>query len=193
MNQAIHSVDLLLWLMGPVSEVTAHTATLAHERIAVEDVAVATLRFENGALGVIEASTATYPGYLKRIELHGDAGTAVMEEEDLVRWDFAKADRRDKEIQQRMAKRKSTGGGASDPAAIGHHGHAHQFADLLDAIKKDRPPLIDGREGRKSVEVILAIYQAAETGRAVKLPLSKDPKLAARRNTSSGMQEEYSS
>jgi UDP-N-acetyl-2-amino-2-deoxyglucuronate dehydrogenase len=183
MNQAIHSVDLLLWLMGPVGEVTAHTATLAHERIAVEDVAVATLRFENGALGVVEASTATFPGYLKRIEVHGDAGTAVMEEEDLIRWDFAKTDRRDKAIHQRMAKRKSTGGGASDPAAIGHHGHAHQFADLLDAIKKDRAPSIDGREGRRSVEVILAIYKSAETARTVKLPLAKDPTLDARRKS----------
>jgi predicted dehydrogenase len=78
MNQAIHSVDLLTWLMGPVVEITAHTSTLAHERIAVEDVAVATLKFANGALGVIEASTAAYPGYLKRIEISGSQGTAVM-------------------------------------------------------------------------------------------------------------------
>src|SRR5207253_11148170 len=71
MNQAIHSVDLLTWLMGPVSEIRAQMATLAHERIAVEDTAVATLRFANGALGVVEATTAAYPGYLKKIELHG--------------------------------------------------------------------------------------------------------------------------
>ena len=72
MNQAIHSVDLLSWLMGPVVEIRAQTATLAHERIAVEDTAVATLRFASGALGVVEASTATFPGYLKRLEIHGD-------------------------------------------------------------------------------------------------------------------------
>ena len=89
-NQAVHSVDLLTWLMGPVVEVTAHTSTLAHQRIAVEDVCVATLKFANGALGVIEASTAVYPGYLKRIEIHGCEGTAVMEEEDIKIWDFAK-------------------------------------------------------------------------------------------------------
>src|SRR5204863_3538456 len=70
MNQAVHSVDLLAWFMGPVTEITAHCGTLAHERIAVEDTAVATLRFASGALGVLEASTAAYPGYLKRIELH---------------------------------------------------------------------------------------------------------------------------
>ncbi len=181
MNQAIHSVDLLTWLMGPVVEVTAHTATLAHERISVEDVAVATVRFANGALGVMEASTATYPGYLKRIEIHGSEGTAVMEEEDIKVWDFAKKQKRDEAIHQRMAEHRSTGGGASDPAAIGHHGHAKQFADLLDAVKKNRKPSVDGHEGRRSVEIILAIYKSAEIGKAVPLPLKGDPTLAARK------------
>ena len=183
MNQAIHSVDLLLSLMGPVAEVSAQSATLAHERIAVEDTVVATLRFENGALGVIEASTAVYPGYLKRIEIHGSDGSAVMEEEDIKVWDFAKKIRRDEAIVRRMNEKRSTGGGASDPAAIGHHGHARQFADLIDAIKKNRSPSVDGREGRRSVEVILAIYKAAETGKAVKLPLMTDPTLKTRKKS----------
>lgn len=181
MNQAIHSVDLLTWLMGPVSEIRSQTATLAHERIAVEDTAVATLLFANGALGVIEASTAAYPGYLKRIEIHGSEGSAAMEEEDLVKWDFAKKDRRDTAVQRQMAQSKSTGGGASDPAAIGHHGHARQFRDFAEAIQKNRSPAVDGREGRRSVEIILGIYKAAETGRPVSLPLATDPSLKARR------------
>ncbi len=182
MNQAIHSVDLLTWLMGPVVEVRAQTGLLAHDRIAVEDVALATVQFANGAMGVIEATTAAYPGYLKRIELHGMNGTAVMEEEDIVKWDFAKLSKRDKEIQNKMASRKSTGGGAADPKAIGHHGHARLFQDVLHAIKTNTKPAIDGREGRRSVEIILAIYKAAETGRAVKLPLAADPRLKARKN-----------
>jgi predicted dehydrogenase len=181
MNQAVHSVDLLTWLMGPVSEIRAQTATLAHERIAVEDTAMATLRFANGALGVIEASTAIYPGYLKRIEIHGSTGSAVMEEEDIVKWDFAKSDRRDAAIRAQMAKSKSTGGGASDPTAIGHHGHTKQFRDVVEAIRKGRRPAIDGHEGRRSVEIILAIYKAAETGRAIQLPLAADPTLKARK------------
>jgi len=181
MNQAIHSVDLLTWLMGPVAEVRARTALLAHKRIAVEDTAMATLEFENGALGIIEASTAIYPGYLKRIEIHGSAGSAIMEEEDLIKWDFAKRDRRDGAIQEKMSRRKSGGGGAADPAAIGHHGHTQQFRDVLRAIKKGARPLVDGPEGRRSVEIILAIYKAAETGRAVKLPLARDPVLKARK------------
>ena len=95
MNQAIHSVDLLTWLMGPVVEVRAKTALLAHQRIAVEDIALATVEFANGALGVIEAATTVYPGYLKRIEIHGNAGSAALEEEDIVKWDFEKKKPRD--------------------------------------------------------------------------------------------------
>src|SRR5437588_11817104 len=169
MNQAIHSVDLLTWIMGPVVEVRAETATLAHERIEVEDTAVATLRFANGALGVIEASTAVYPGYLKRIEIHGSEGTAVLEEEDIKVWDFARKQKRDDAIHQRMQEHHSTGGGASDPTAIGHHGHARQFADVLDAIRRKRPPLIDAYEGRRSVEIITAIYKSANSGKSVRI------------------------
>ncbi|MFO0912774.1 MAG: Gfo/Idh/MocA family oxidoreductase [Pirellulales bacterium] len=171
MNQAIHSVDLLVWLMGPVTEITAHTGTLAHERIEVEDVAVATLKFASGALGVIEATTAAYPGYLKRIELHGSLGSAVLEEEDIKAWDFAEPRPEDEALRERMRGRTQTGGGAADPAAIGHHGHAAQFRTVLSAITGGNALPIDGREGRKAVEVILGIYRAASTGSTVRLPL----------------------
>jgi len=181
MNQAIHSVDLLQWLMGSVAEIRASTATLAHERIAVEDTAVASLRFASGALGVIEATTAAWPGYLKRIELHGSHGSAMIEEEDIVKWDFEKKDRRDAAIHRQMARSKSSGGGAADPAAIGHQAHAKQFRDFVESIQKNRAPLIDGREGRRAVEIILGIYKSAETGRPVTLPLAGDPVLKVRR------------
>ena len=170
MNQAIHAVDLLVWLMGPVAEVRAQMATVAHERIEVEDIATATLRFASGALGVIEASTAIYPGYLKRIELHGTEGSAALEEADIVRWDFAKSGRGDAAVLKAMEASKSGGGGAADPSAIDYSGHAKQFRDFVSAIKNDRPAAIDGHEGRRSVEVITAIYKSAQTGRAVKLP-----------------------
>ena len=77
--------------------------------------------------------------------------------------------------------RTSTAGGASDPSAIGHHGHTEQFRDVLEAIRQDRAPAVDGREGRRSVEIILGIYKAAETGKVLKLPLASDPVLAARK------------
>ena len=180
MNQAIHSVDLLAWLMGDITSITAHTATLAHERIEVEDVAVATLRFANGALGTMEASTAAFPGYLKKIELYGSKGSAVLEEEDIKAWDFAEPTPQDEAMLQEMAGKTETGGGASDPAAIGHHAHAEQFRDVIRAIETGGTPLIDGPGGRRSVEIILAIYKAAETGSAISLPLDGDPVLKAR-------------
>jgi predicted dehydrogenase len=186
MNQAIHSVDLLLWFMGPVVEVTAHTAMLAHERIAVEDTVVATLKFASGALGVIEASTATYPGELKRIEIHGSQGSAAMREEDIVRWEFAKKTKADDALLAKMANRTATGGGAADPKAIGHHGHTALFKDVLDAIRTGKKPMSDGREGRRSVELILAIYKSAESGKTIKLPLASDPTLQARKKSKAG-------
>lgn len=181
MNQAIHTVDLLLWLMGPVSAVTAHTATLAHTRIEVEDTAVATLRFANGALGVIEASTAVHPGFLKRVEIHGSEGSAVLREEDLVEWSFVKPRKYDASILARMADKTASGGGAADPNAIGHRAHRALFENVVRAIREPANILIDGREGRRSVEVILAIYKAADTGREVRLPLSRDPTFPSRR------------
>lgn len=171
MNQAIHSVDLLLWLMGPVEQVTAHTTTLAHERIEVEDVATATLRFASGALGVIEATTAAYPGSLKKIEISGTQGMVVLEEESIIKWDFAKMTKRDQVLLQEMQNRTKTGGGAADPAAIGHQAHAELFREFIKAVKEGDNPRLDGREGRRSVELILAIYKSAKTGKAVNLPL----------------------
>jgi predicted dehydrogenase len=169
MNQAIHSVDLLVWLLGPVAEISALTATLTHDRIEVEDVAVANLRFASGALGVIEATTSAYPGTLKRIEISGNLGTAILEEEDLKLWQFRNETPEDEAIRRRMMGKTKSGGGAADPAAIDHHGHTQVFEEFVNAIDQARPPLVDGHEGRRSVEVIRAIYQSARTGQRVKL------------------------
>ena len=180
MNQAIHSVDLLTWLMGPVAEISAFTGTLAHDRIEVEDAAVASLRFANGALGVIEATTAAYPGALKRIELHGSEGTAVLREEDITVWEFAKSRAADRKIREAMAAKTTTGGGAADPKAIGHHGHTALFKEVTHAVNSGATLTCDGHEGRRAVEIILGLYKAAETGKRVEFPLPRDPKLAAR-------------
>jgi predicted dehydrogenase len=163
MNQAIHTIDLLAWLAGNVTEVTAHTALLGHENIEVEDTATATIKFDNGAIGTIVGTTAAYPGYLKRIEISGTKGSAVLEEEDIVKWDFDEPQPEDKKINEEMLNRKSSGGGASDPAAIDFSGHAKLFANMIRAIETNSKPLVDGLEGRKSVEIILAIYKAAQT------------------------------
>ncbi|MEM6364187.1 MAG: Gfo/Idh/MocA family oxidoreductase [Planctomycetota bacterium] len=169
MNQAIHSVDLLLWLMGNVTEVSARVATMTHDRIEVEDIAVATLQFANGALGVIEATTTAFPGALKRVEIAGSTGSAILEEEDITQWQFADETPDDEAIRKRMAGQTETGGGAGDPSAIGHHGHTAVYDDFLSAITHNREPLIDGAEGRRSVALINAIYESARTGKSVTL------------------------
>jgi predicted dehydrogenase len=169
MNQGIHNVDLLLWMMGPVSQVCGFTATLAHERIEVEDTAVACLRFANGALGVIQATTSVSPGLPKTIAVHGDQGTAVIEQDDLLRWQFDPEIPEDRQVLDRFAVKTGASGGSSNPAAISHEGHRRQLADFVQAIKTDTAPLVDGREGRRAVEVIQAIYLSAATRRIVSL------------------------
>jgi predicted dehydrogenase len=173
MNQAIHNVDLLYWLMGDVESIVAQTATLAHHRIEVEDTAVASLRFKNGALGTIEAATSAYPGLLKRTEIHGDRGSARVEQDDITLWEFQEKVPSDNEIFAAMAGQTGFKAGASDPRGITHIGHRDQLIDFVEAIDQGRAPLVDGKEGRKSVEIIRAIYRASETGQAVKLPLSE--------------------
>jgi predicted dehydrogenase len=170
MNQAVHNVDLLQWLMGPVAAVAAFTATLAHERIEVEDTAVACLRFAGGALGVIQAATSAWPGLPKTVAVHGDRGTVVVEQEDVLQWEFEPETDADRQVRQRFARKVGASGGASNPAAISHEGHARQLADFVRALRTGTPPLVDGREGRKAVAIIEAVYRSAATGRAVELP-----------------------
>jgi predicted dehydrogenase len=167
MNQAIHNVDLLLWMMGDAAHVSGFTAMLAHERIEVEDTAVACLRFANGALGVIQATTSVHPGLPKTIAIHGDRGTAVIEQEDILRWEFAAPFPDDAALKQRFAQKIGASGGAADPKAISHQGHARQLADFVSAIQTGKSPRVDGREGRKAVALICAIYESMQIGRVV--------------------------
>ena len=169
MNQGIHAIDLLRWFGGDVADISSRTATLAHERIEVEDTAGAVISFKNGAIGIIEGSTAAYPGFLKRIEICGSEGSAVIEEESLKFWQFKDERPEDAEIRAKYADFTSTGGGAGDPKAIGFHGHASEFADIIDALNTGRDPEITGREARKAVEVIEAVYRSAREGKTVKL------------------------
>lgn len=169
MNQAIHSVDLLLWLMGPVTHVGGATATLTHDRIEVEDTAVATVRFASGALGSIVATTSAYPGSARTISIYGDRGSASVAQNDIVTWQFADKMPEDAAILRRIAQTEAETGGAADPKAISHQSHARQLRDFVDAIHEARPPDVDGREGRKAVQLICAIYEASRTGRSVAL------------------------
>ena len=169
MNQAIHNVDLLCWLMGDVAEIAGFTGTLAHERIEVEDVGVACLKFANGAIGVMEATTAAWPGLLKKTEIHGSKGTVIVEQDSILRWEFADEKAEDAEIRSRLGANSASSGGASDPKAISFVGHQMQLEDFVEAISTGHQPRVDWAEGRKSVEIILALYEAAKTGQSQRL------------------------
>lgn len=179
MNQAIHNVDLLQWFMGDVAAVTAFTGTLAHERIEVEDTGVAAIQFANGAIGTMTATTSAWPGFLKKTEIHGTTGSVIVEQDDLLHWEFQKKSPRDRSILSKYSPKTGNTGGASDPKAISFQGHMNQFKDFVNAIQTGSKPLVDGEEGRKSVEIILAIYKSAWTGKRVDLPLKSDPKRPA--------------
>lgn len=168
MNQGIHAVDLLQWLVGMPEEVCAFNATLAHRQIEAEDTVAAALKFPHGALGVIEAATSAYPGSDVRLEIIGDRGTAVLVTDRVVRWDFAEARPEDKGVLDNNAT-GGIGGGTSSPGAITAEGHRQLIADLIGALREGRPPMIPGAEARKAVALVLAIYESARSGRAVRV------------------------
>lgn len=165
MNQAIHSIDLLQWLMGPVSDVTGRTAIVAHD-IETEDVGLALLGFRNGAVGVIEGTTAAYPGFPERIELHGEKGSVILNEgKNQLEW-YLHGEK------PTVEGTPVEEGYAHDPASISSYGHAAQFRDFYNAVQQGRSAAVDGSEGRKALEIIDAIYRSARRGEKVQLALS---------------------
>lgn len=171
MNQAIHNIDLVQWLAGPVASVFGQTATLVH-RMQTEDTASAVLTFENGALGVIQGATSAWPGDPARVELHGDQGTIVLEEGRITVWKLA--DGTPEEEAAMLGLEQVSGSGAADPMAIGFEKHRRQIVDMIEAIRTGRPPAIEGAEARRAVEIVRAIYRSAASGNLVKLPLTGD-------------------
>ncbi len=173
MNQGVHWVDVLQWMMGPVDRVVGRCAMIAHD-IPVEDVALALLSFRSGALGMIEVSTAVYPGLPERMEITGAGGTAVVEMGEVRVWEF-----KDEKGEVGMYGAKVRASDRVQPAATpdsDHQiaGHRTQIADFLEAIADDRDPAVTGGEARKSLEIILAVYQSARTGREIVLPLASE-------------------
>lgn len=183
MNQSIHNVDALQWIMGaspsmpgcdgplnPVTEVFAYTGKLGHDPklIEVEDTAVAVLKFRNGAVGQLLGATSMFPGTNRRLWIAGRDGTAEVIEEQLTVFSFRNADPNDAEIlKQHSQQTKSTG--ASDPLAISYVGHTRNIGAILDAIDKGAKPAIDGPQARKAVAILQALYKSAATGTPVKV------------------------
>ena len=170
MNQGIHQIDLLQWFMGPVKTVRAQTSRRLHDGLEVDDTATAMLEFARGAFGVIEGSTAIWPGHSARVEIHGSTGSVITEDGAIKFWQFEKRRAIDKKIEEALNRESELGSGAADPlSSLKTEGHRRQIADFTQALLKGRAPLIDGREGRNAVALIEAIYKSANTGRTIRL------------------------
>ncbi len=161
MNQSIHMIDLLLYLMGAVENIAAFSAREGHPQIEVEDTAVSILRFKNNALGFIYGTTASYPGQFRRLEVTGTKGTIVVVENSITEWQFMEEKEEDLLIKQKYCEVEG-GGGVADPAAISYLNHAKNIAAFLEAVEKGQSFEIDGKEARKAVKLILDIYKSCK-------------------------------
>lgn len=179
MNQSIHTVDLLLHVMGDVTQVAAFGSLLGHDNIEVEDTLVAILTFANGAKGVIQASTSCYSreGHPAQVQICGMEGSAFMVDDKFSVWDFAQAQAEDTAIMADYGVGTNTqGAGAADPTAIDFSWHQRNLEEAVEAITEGRPSCVGGEEGRKAIELIGAIYQSIATGgQPVSLPLQQWP------------------
>jgi predicted dehydrogenase len=161
MNQGIHTIDLLLWLLGDVARVHAATRTALHA-IETEDTAVASLEFASGAIGTYEATTAAYPGLPRRIELTGTEGTIIVEHDRVVSVNL-----RTPPSQPLPPADQNSNASATSPVVSDVRGHRRVLEDFVEAIAAGRRPLCDGRDGRRSVVLVEALYRSARTGAAV--------------------------
>jgi UDP-N-acetyl-2-amino-2-deoxyglucuronate dehydrogenase len=168
-QHAFHYIDLLQYLMGPVKQVFARMSNLAHPSVELEDTLLAMVDFQNGAQGIVEASTALWPGTDIRIEVNGTEGTAIMVGERMATWKFKDERPEDEEIRSYGSAAVSTG--ATGPADFAFFDHQTVIEDMVDAIRENRDPVIPLTAVRPTLEWALAMYQSAKEGAAVALPV----------------------
>jgi UDP-N-acetyl-2-amino-2-deoxyglucuronate dehydrogenase len=198
-NQAIHTVDLAQYFAGRATWVSGLTARKQHPQIEAEDTALALVRYEGGAAGVIEATTSLYPGFSRRVELHGERGSIVLDGNDISFWKLSDTGEEEEELERLRAglsegdlgagtpagapgngqagsngradhrNGRDRSNAASDPMALDLYGHQRQIEDFVGAIREDRAPVVDGPESLKALEIVLAVYRSAELGRPVEL------------------------
>jgi predicted dehydrogenase len=160
-NQAIHTIDLLQWFMGDVESISGKIATLTHERLEGEDNAVAIVKFKSGALGVIEGSTSIQPAQPRRIELHGEKGTVILDGDDVKVLGSGKAD---------DGKEKGEASGAASPfSGFSYEPHKLQFEAIAQAILRGQQPPVSGEESLKSLAIVLAVYESSRTNNPVSM------------------------
>ncbi len=162
-NQAIHQVDILLWLAGSVSELFGYWQLGALHKIESEDVVCALMKYTSGATGVIQSSTAFWPGYTERMEIHGTNGTAVISGDKLTTWHVENDAGEPAPVDQNVAS------GASDPMAISLAPFERQFLDFGESIRTGRKPVSSGEDGYRALEVVLSVYESCRNGTVVKL------------------------
>ena len=160
MNQGIHGVDILLFIMGKVKSVFGYARTLARD-IEVEDTASAVVEFESGALGVIQGTTSVTPGYPRKMEINGTEGSITLIDGDITVWDIKGIEKPEFKV--------TSGHSHNDPMAFNAEGHVLQITDLISAVETDAEPYVSHREGRRPVELITAIYESSKTGKRVDL------------------------
>jgi predicted dehydrogenase len=170
-NQSIHTVDLLQHLAGPVASVFGMTGRLRHPSIEGEDTAVAVVRFASGALGTIQGTTSIWPGFARKVELHGERGTIVLEGNDVTIWSVEGTGEEEAELERLRAGAKDASDGSSNPMSLDTAGHRRQIEEFVAALREGRAPAVDGEEGLKALEIVLGVYRSAETGAPVALPL----------------------
>jgi UDP-N-acetyl-2-amino-2-deoxyglucuronate dehydrogenase len=170
MNQSVHYVDLMQWMAGDVDSLYGNCSTVWHD-IPVEDTACATIKFKSGAVGSLEGTTAARPGLSQELHVMGEFGTVSIVGSRIKVWEFVN---KESSGGVTTSGASDTGLGASDPAAIRMDLHTKQYRDFLDAINNGTDPLITPIEARKPVEIILAVYESARTGKPVKLPLDPE-------------------
>ncbi len=182
MNQGVHGIDLLLWLMGDVDSVFSYSDHLVRD-IEVEDTSVSVLRFKNGAIGNIIGTTSVVPGQGCQTMIHGEKGSLIMGRGPLECWTsrLVKGTHEKREVDLNKMFRvknsaKKTDAVATDNKALSTDGHTIQVQDMCTAIRRNRDPMVSGIEARRSVELILAIYRSWKTKREVSLPLSTSRK-----------------
>ncbi|HBN85686.1 MAG TPA: oxidoreductase [Clostridiales bacterium] len=158
MNQGIHGVDLLLYLMGDVKSVYGHAKTLVHD-IETDDTTSAVVEYKSGALGIIQASTSVYPGVPRKIEISGNRGTVVVEEDVITSWDI-----KDMKVPEDVIVTKNDDFSAADPSAFTIEGHVNQFTDIVNSFRQGKRPFVDQYEGKRSVELVCAVYDSSKKG-----------------------------
>jgi predicted dehydrogenase len=173
MNQGIHSIDFLAWVMGGVETVYAKTGTYTH-RIEAEDVGTVLVGFKHGALGNITCTTAAYPGLTNDFHVFGSRGSIALMDEKVIAWRIMRGDG-DQEAEARLEREMmalysgAPDSAAADPMAIGFDGHTVHVEDMVQAIRANRDPIISGRDARHAVEICAAIQESAATGKEIKL------------------------